>query len=101
MRSIFVMGVLAFAFAASAQADPAELDSWCTQVKLPSSIALCSDPELRELAVQRNRAFEVAHTRLSSDTYKALLRDQREWISSYSKDCGLNETQPPTLPLSG
>jgi hypothetical protein len=81
-------------------ANPAELDSWCAQAKLPSSVALCSDPELRELAIQRNKAFETARYRLSVDAYNALLRDQNGWVRSYSTSCGISGTQPPALPLS-
>jgi uncharacterized protein YecT (DUF1311 family) len=81
-------------------ADPAELDDWCVQsARLPSSIALCSDPELRELAIQRNHAFEAARARLSADAYDALQRDQKGWVHSYSTACGILETIPPTLPL--
>jgi uncharacterized protein YecT (DUF1311 family) len=80
-------------------ADPAELDSWCLQAKQPSSIALCSDPELREMAIQRNRAFEVARARLSVDAYDALLSAQKGWVYSYSTACGISETLPPMLPL--
>jgi len=83
-----------------AMANPAELDGWCAQAKLPSSIALCSDPELRELAIQRKRAFEAARGRLNVDAYNALLRDQNGWVRTYSASCGISATQPPALPLS-
>src|SRR5947209_5939367 len=82
------------------RANPAELDSWCSQAKRPSSIALCSDPELRELAIQRNKAFDAARARLSVDAYNALLRDQNGWVRSYSSACGVTDAQPPSLPLS-
>jgi uncharacterized protein YecT (DUF1311 family) len=86
--------------ASPCRADPAEMDEWCsTDAHLPSSIAICSDPELRELAVQRNHAFEVARARLSVDAYDALQRDQKGWVHSYSTACGLSETIPPALPL--
>src|SRR5947209_5393558 len=65
---------------ATALGNPAELDAWCSQAKQPSSIALCSDAELRELAIQRNRAFDAARSRLSVDAYNALLRDQNGWV---------------------
>jgi hypothetical protein len=81
-------------------ADPAELDSWCLQAKQPSSIALCSDPELREMAIQRNHAFEAARARLSVDAYDALLRDQKGWVHSYSTACGISEAIPSVLPLA-
>jgi|SRR6266404_5045004 len=82
----------------SALADPTELDAWCAQAKQPSSIGLCSDPELRELAIERNHAFEAARARLSPEAYSALLRDQKGWVRSYSTACGINEIAPPVLP---
>jgi hypothetical protein len=99
----FNLGILlvaaAFGGAIEASADPAELDGWCAQVTQPSSIALCSDPELRELAIQRNHAFEAARARLSTEAYSALLREHKSWIRAYSTTCGISETTPPALPL--
>src|SRR5439155_14505483 len=90
-RVTLLLGILVGAsFAAPAMANPAELDSWCAQAKLPSSVALCSDPELRELAIQRNRAFEAARARLNVDAYNALLRDQNGWVRSYAASCGIS-----------
>jgi uncharacterized protein YecT (DUF1311 family) len=81
-------------------ADPAEMDEWCsTDAHLPSSIAICSDPVLRELAVQRNRAFEAGRDRLSVNAYNALQQDQKGWVHSYSTACGLSQTIPPALSL--
>jgi uncharacterized protein YecT (DUF1311 family) len=85
--------------AMQANADPAELDDWCAQASQPSSIALCSDPELRELAIERNHAFEAARARLSGDAYRALLREHKGWVRSYSTACGISETTAPQLPL--
>lgn len=97
---IFLIAMLAaVGCGVSVLADPTELDDWCAQAKQPSSIALCSDPELRELAIERNRAFEVARARLSADAYSALLREHKGWVRSYSTACGISETTPPVLPL--
>ena len=43
------------------------LDAWCVQVKLPSSIAICSDDELRALAVERQHANDEAKSRLNPE----------------------------------
>jgi hypothetical protein len=43
------------------------LDAWCVQVKLPSSIAICSDDELRALAVERQHAYDEAKSRLNPE----------------------------------
>jgi hypothetical protein len=99
-RGIFLIAMLvAVGCRVSALADPTELDEWCAQAKQPSSIALCSDPELRELAIERNHAFETARARLSADAYSALLREHKGWVRSYSTACGISETTPPVLPL--
>ena len=77
-----------------------ELDGWCPQVKLPSSIALCSDTELRALAVERQHAFNEARSRVGESGAPTLLADQNAWVGSYPKACGLASDSPPSLPLS-
>ncbi|HUL09760.1 MAG TPA: hypothetical protein VLV76_25745 [Candidatus Acidoferrum sp.] len=92
---------LALALAAfpffSASADM--LDSWCRQVRLPSSIAICSDPELRALAIERQQVFNEARGRVGEARAPALMADQNAWVASYPKACGLSTDVPPSLPL--
>jgi uncharacterized protein len=76
------------------------LDEWCAKVSLPSSIALCSDRELRALAIERQHAFDEARTRLTPDQQRALLADQNGWVRSYARACGLSQDAPPSLPLA-
>jgi uncharacterized protein YecT (DUF1311 family) len=77
-----------------------ELDDWCAQVKKASSIVICSDPELRQQAIIRNKLFEVARARLGPDDYKALNADQSRWVKSYTARCGVSLDGPvPSLPL--
>jgi hypothetical protein len=97
---LFSVTAIMIGWGASVRANPTELDGWCAQAKLPSSIALCSDPELRQLAIDRNRAFDAAHARLSADAYRALLRDHKGWIRAHSTACGIGETTAPVLPLA-
>lgn len=78
----------------------AELDDWCSQVKKPSSIVICSDTGLRQLAAARNQAFTEAKSRLSTEAYQQLLDDQKRWISSYSQACGVPENKPVSSPIS-
>jgi uncharacterized protein/membrane protein implicated in regulation of membrane protease activity len=93
------LALLLFAcFASSARADP--LDDWCMTARLPSSVAICSDPELRAIAVERQHAFDEARSRLSPDGQKALLADQSSWVQSYARACGLAQDAPPSLPLA-
>jgi uncharacterized protein YecT (DUF1311 family) len=76
------------------------LDDWCAQVKLPSSIAICSDRELRALTIERQHAFDEAKARLSPDQQKALLADQNGWVRTYPQACGVMPNAAPALPLA-
>jgi TonB family protein len=76
------------------------LDQWCSQVRLPSSIAVCSDRDLRALAIERQHAFDTAKARLSPDQQKALLADQNGWVRTYPQACGVMLNAPPALPLA-
>src|SRR5476651_1196228 len=75
------------ATAASSGAYSAELDEWCSKVTKPSSIVICADPELRRLAIMRNKLF--AQQNLTPEGYKLLLDDQWRWIKSYTGGCGV------------
>jgi uncharacterized protein/predicted aspartyl protease len=90
--------VLLVGWVGDAAAD--QLDSWCPQAKLPSSIAICSDPELRALAIERQHAFNDARARIGEAKASVLLADQNAWVALYPKACGLASDTPPSLPLS-
>jgi hypothetical protein len=79
-------------------ADP--LVALCATAKLPSSIAICSDSDLRSIAVERQRAFDEARARLSPYGQKALLADQKGWVKTYPMACGLSPAASPALPLT-
>jgi uncharacterized protein YecT (DUF1311 family) len=64
------------------------LDDWCKTAELPSSIAICSDRELRALVLERQRAYDEAKARLNPDQQKALLADQNGWVRTYPQACG-------------
>jgi hypothetical protein len=98
VRCVFVAFVLTGLMGFGAEA--AELDDWCAQVKKPSSIVICSDAGLRQLAIDRNKAFSEAHSRLSPEVYQQLLEDQKRWISSYSQACGIPEDKSVQNPVS-
>jgi hypothetical protein len=68
------------------------LDDWCGQVKLPSSIAICSDQELRALTLERQHAYDEAKVRLNGEQQKALLADQNGWVKSYRQPVGYRST---------
>ena len=76
------------------------LDDWCAKVRLPSSTAICSHPELRSLAIERQHAYDEVRARLSPEQQKALLADQNGWVKTYPQACGLSQDAPPSLPLA-
>ena len=76
------------------------LDDWCKTVALPSSVAICGEPELRALMIERQHAYDEAKARLTQDRQKALLADQNGWVKTYPQACGLSQDAPPSLPLA-
>jgi uncharacterized protein len=95
----FPLALLLTVFLASS-AEAAPLDEWCAQVKAPSSIALCSDPELRTLAVERQQVFNATRGRIGEARYPELAADQSAWVTSYPKACGVAQDVAPSLPLA-
>ena len=77
-----------------------ELDEWCAGAKKASSIVICSDAQLREQAIARNKLFETARAKLSPEAYKTLSDDQSRWIKVYTAGCGISiDDPPPTVPI--
>ena len=97
MRRTFALLLFA-CFVSPALADP--MDDWCKTVKLPSSIAICSEPELRALMLDRQQAFNLARWGLDPQRDKALLADQNGWVKSYPPKCGLAQDTAPVVPLA-
>jgi uncharacterized protein YecT (DUF1311 family) len=89
--------VLIGCLSSSAQADV--LDGWCAQVKLPSSVALCSDLELRALAIERQRTFDATRARIGETQFPNLIADQNAWVATYPNACGLALDAQPPIPL--
>jgi hypothetical protein len=75
-------------------------DPWCKTARLPSSIAICSDPELWALAAERNRVFSAVRGQLTPSAQSSLLADQKNWVSTYSRKCGIEANVVPALPLA-
>jgi hypothetical protein len=73
----------------------------CAGVNLPSSIVICSDPELIQLADERQAAFNEVRWGLAPELDRALLADQRAWVRGYAASCGVPPgAPPPPLPVS-
>src|SRR5580700_5738485 len=71
-----------------------EMDGWCAQAKKASSIVICSDPELRQQALTRNKLFDAAKQKLTSEDYTALNAEQTRWVKSYTARCGIGLDDP-------
>jgi uncharacterized protein len=79
----------------------AELDGWCSTATKPSSIVICSDSDLRHMAVERTKLFNAAKDNLTPEAYQSLLDDQSRWIKSYTSACGVPvDGSTPALPIS-
>lgn len=76
----------------------------CTGVRLPSSVVICSDPELIRLADERQQAFNEARwgkggtELLDSEHDKELWENQRAWVHEYAAACGIPPDKPPPRP---
>ncbi|MFZ2007065.1 MAG: hypothetical protein WAV02_18425, partial [Stellaceae bacterium] len=78
-----------------------ELSGWCDQVTKPSSIVICADRDLRQMALIRNKIFADAKNILPGDAFKQLLADQTAWVKTYSSSCGIAADGPePSQPIS-
>lgn len=71
----------------------------CGGVGLPSSLVICSDPELMRLADERQEAIKEAMVRLDAPQRKELMADQNGWVRSYSTACGAPPDQAPPSPV--
>jgi uncharacterized protein YecT (DUF1311 family)/uncharacterized protein YraI len=81
--------------------DMSDMADWCaTQATAPSSVVICSDSELRRMAVIRNKIFADARANLSEDDMKKLNAAQNQWIHEYTGACGASVNGPPvSLPI--
>jgi hypothetical protein len=71
----------------------------CAGVRLPSSVIICSDPELMRLADERQEAINEARGRIGEDAWPALWEDQKTWVKSYATACGVPPDRPPPTPV--
>jgi clan AA aspartic protease (TIGR02281 family) len=73
----------------------------CASVSLPSSIVICSDPDLMRIADERQEAVYEAQARLTDELFRVLMADQARWVRTYPTACGVPpEGGPPRLPVS-
>ncbi len=66
---------------------------------MPSSFVICGDPELSQLADDRQQAFSEAMSRLDPQQRNELLADQQDRVKTYSAACGVRSNNPPPNPV--
>ena len=71
----------------------------CAGVKLPSTLVICSDPDLMRLADERQEAINEARGRIGEDAWPRLWEDQKDWVRSYATACGVPPDRAPPLPV--
>jgi uncharacterized protein/predicted aspartyl protease len=71
----------------------------CSSVTLPSSIVICSDPELTRLADERQKAIYEARARVGEEAWPTLWENQKAWVRSYAVACGIPQDLPPPMPV--
>jgi len=52
----------------------------CTGVTKPSTIVICSDPDLMRIADERQDAVNEARARLTDEQFRVLMADQAAWV---------------------
>jgi hypothetical protein len=71
----------------------------CIGVTLPSSLVICSDPELMRLTDERQEAINEARARIGEEAWPALWEDQKAWVRSYATACSVPPDRPPPMPV--
>jgi S1-C subfamily serine protease/uncharacterized protein len=72
----------------------------CVGVTFPSTVVICSDPELMRLTDERQMAINEARGRIGEQAWPALWDDQKRWVRSYATACGVPPDQQPRIPVS-
>src|SRR5271163_1175327 len=71
----------------------------CVGVTFPSTVVICSDPELVLLTDERQAAINEARARIGEQAWPALWDDQTRWVRSYASACGVPPDQAPPNPV--
>jgi uncharacterized protein len=71
----------------------------CVGVTFPSTVVICSEPELMTLADERQEAINEARTRIGEQAWPALWEDQKRWVRAYATACGVPPDTPPPDPV--
>ena len=72
----------------------------CAGVTLPSTLVICSDPELMRLDDERQEAINEARGRIGEEAWPALWENQKAWVRPYATACGVPPGRPLSFPVS-
>ena len=72
----------------------------CAGVTLPSTLVICSAPELMRLADERQDAINEARGRIGEEAWPALWENQKAWVRAYATACSVPPGRPLSLPVS-
>jgi predicted aspartyl protease len=70
----------------------------CDKVQLPSSLVICSDPDLLAIADERAQVYRDLWARLDASQREPFKADQARWVREYATRCGVPPDVPPQLP---
>jgi uncharacterized protein len=71
----------------------------CVGVTLPSSLVICSDPDLMRAADERQEAINEARERIGEEAWPEFWEGQKAWVRSYATACGVPQNRPPSMPV--
>lgn len=101
VRAAFSATVLLLAAMPARADEMSDMADWCAKATAPSNVIICSDTELRRMAVIRNKIFADARENLSDEDMRELNADQTQWVREYTAGCGVSVNGPPVrLPVA-
>jgi hypothetical protein len=74
------------------------IDELCLRFTGTYFYAMCSDPELRALAREREKVLDETNAKLDPFAQRPLMAEDRGWVNSIAATCVPNA--PPALPLA-
>ena len=75
--------------------DVSDNAAWCNKVTKPSNVVICSDPELRQLLIIRDKIFTDARANFLPDFMRGMNAEQNAWVHRYTARCGADIDGPP------
>ena len=99
-RFLVIVGLVTVSIAFTTVSARADHALQCDKVQLPSSLVICSDPDLLAIADERTQVYRELWAHLDADQRETLKADQNRWVREYANNCGVPQEVPPRLPTS-